>query len=114
MNRKFISLGSGGLSLLNFYFGGFYVFLSIRKPKESLETQIRARVELCLNADKTDLQALYLSGTYCHRTGTRPPICAKPRQPTMYTAPYVPRPRGIYTVLDKIQALPGPYKLSII
>ena len=25
--------------------------------------------------NKTDLQALYLSGTYCHKTGTRPPSC---------------------------------------
>ena len=32
----------------------------------------------------TDLQALYLSGTYCHRTSTRPPRCITPRQPTMY------------------------------
>ena len=35
--------------------------------------------------NKTDLQALYLSGTYCHRTGTRPPSCAKPRQLTIYS-----------------------------
>ena len=33
---------------------------------------------------KTDLQALYLSGTYCHRTGTRPPSCTKPRKPTKH------------------------------
>ena len=32
---------------------------------------------------KTDLQALYLSGTYCHKTGTRPTSCAKPQQPTI-------------------------------
>ena len=25
--------------------------------------------------DKIDLQALYLSGTYCHKTGIRPPTC---------------------------------------
>ena len=25
-----------------------------------------------LLVDKTDLQALYLHGTYCHKTGTRP------------------------------------------
>ena len=31
---------------------------------------------------KTDLQALYLSGTYCLKTGTRPPSCQAPRQPT--------------------------------
>ena len=28
-----------------------------------------------------DLQALYLSGTYCHKTGTRPPSCGTPWQP---------------------------------
>ena len=32
-----------------------------------------------------DLRALFLSGTYCHRTGSGPPSCAKPRQPTIYT-----------------------------
>ena len=25
--------------------------------------------------NKKDLQALYLSGTYCHKTSTRPPSC---------------------------------------
>ena len=31
-----------------------------------------------------DLLALYLGGTYCHKTGTRPPCRASPRQPTIY------------------------------
>ena len=30
-----------------------------------------------------DLKALYLSGIYCHKTGTRPPSCAKPWQRTI-------------------------------
>ena len=34
--------------------------------------------------NKRDLQALSLSGTYCHKTSTRPPSCAKPWQPTIY------------------------------
>ena len=34
--------------------------------------------------NKADSQALYLSETYCHKTGTRPPSCAKPRQLTIY------------------------------
>ena len=34
--------------------------------------------------NKTDLQALNLSGTYCHKTSTGPSSCAKPRQPTVY------------------------------
>ena len=34
--------------------------------------------------DKIDLQALHFSGTYCHKTGTRPPSCQTPRQPTIY------------------------------
>ena len=33
---------------------------------------------------KMDLQASYFSRTYCCKTSTRPPSCAKPRQPTMY------------------------------
>ena len=33
---------------------------------------------------KTELHALYLSGTYCHKTGTRPISCAKPQQLVMY------------------------------
>ena len=33
--------------------------------------------------DRTDLPALYLSGTYCHKTSTRPPSCQTPRQPTI-------------------------------
>ena len=33
--------------------------------------------------NKTDLQASYLSGTYCHKTGTRPPSCPTPREPTI-------------------------------
>ena len=31
-----------------------------------------------------NLLALYLSGTYCHKTSTRPSSCATPRQPTIY------------------------------
>ena len=31
-----------------------------------------------LLVSKMDLQALNLSGTYCHKTGIRPPSCAKP------------------------------------
>ena len=31
-----------------------------------------------------NLQALYLSGTYCHKSGTRPPSCQTPRQSTIY------------------------------
>ena len=38
---------------------------------------------------KTDLQVLYLSGTYGHKTGTRPPSCAKPRQLTIYAMLYI-------------------------
>ena len=35
--------------------------------------------------NKRDLLALYLSGTYCHRTGTGPLSCVTPRQRTIYT-----------------------------
>ena len=35
--------------------------------------------------DKTDLQALYLSGIYCHKTGTRPPSSTTPQAPTYIT-----------------------------
>ena len=30
-----------------------------------------------------DLQALYLSRTYCHKTCTRPPSCYMPREPNI-------------------------------
>ena len=36
-----------------------------------------------LSLNKTDLQALYIRGTYYYKTGARPPSCAKPRQPTI-------------------------------
>ena len=32
------------------------------------------------------LSILYLSGTFCHKTGTRPPSCVIPRQPTIHEA----------------------------
>ena len=38
--------------------------------------------------NNTDLQALYLSGTYCHKTCIRPPSCVIPRQPTINTLCY--------------------------
>ena len=34
---------------------------------------------------KTDLQALYLHGTYCHKIETRPPSCNMPLEPTIST-----------------------------
>ena len=37
-----------------------------------------------LLVNKRDLRALYLSGTYCHMTGTRPPSCGTLQQPTIY------------------------------
>ena len=40
--------------------------------------------------NKTDSQAFYLSGTYCHMTGTRPSGCVTPQQPTMYNDPRHP------------------------
>ena len=38
---------------------------------------------------KADLQDLFLSGIYCHKTGTRPPSCNKPREPTMYVRAFL-------------------------
>ena len=35
--------------------------------------------------NKRDLLAFYLSGTYCHKTGTRSPSCVTPLQPTINT-----------------------------
>ena len=39
--------------------------------------------------NKRDLLAVYLSGTYCHKTSTRPPSCATPQQPTIYLSGWV-------------------------
>ena len=36
------------------------------------------------------IQKLQFSGTYCHKTGTRPPSCQTPRQPTIYKHTNVP------------------------
>ena len=36
----------------------------------------------------TDLQALYLSGTFCHKTGTRPPSCTMPQERTIYVTSF--------------------------
>ena len=35
--------------------------------------------------NKRDFQALYLSRTDCNKTGTRPPSCVTPQQPTIST-----------------------------
>ena len=32
----------------------------------------------------THLLTYQASGTYCHKTGTKPPSCVTPRQPTIY------------------------------
>ena len=34
--------------------------------------------------NKRDLLALYLSGTSCHKTSTRPHSCVTPRQPSIH------------------------------
>ena len=36
------------------------------------------------NMDMEHLQALYFSGTYCHRTSIDPLAVQTPQQPTMY------------------------------
>ena len=45
--------------------------------------------------NKRDLLALYLSWTYCHKNGTRPPSCVTPRQLTIYGAQKI----GIWKIL---------------
>ena len=54
-------------------------------------------------ADKTDLLALCLSGTYCRKTSTRSPSCQTPRQPTIndFCAPPVDKPKLQFGVCDK-------------
>ena len=60
----------------------------------------------CISLSKSlVVLALYLSGTYCHKTSTRPPNCVTPRQPTIYVTkfPYETKiklhPKGIGEIL---------------
>ena len=52
--------------------------VTIKVRTLSNKTESRLRHEKGLVQSNTDLQALYLSGTYCHKTGTRPPSCTLP------------------------------------
>ena len=52
-----------------------------------------------------DLQALYLSGTYCQKTSTRPPSCAKPRQPTKYFLSNCLYLTGFQTIFSGLRTL---------
>ena len=40
---------------------------------------------LVISCKHGNFSLLYLSGTYCHKTSTRPSSCGIPRQPTIYT-----------------------------
>ena len=51
--------------------------------------------------NKIDLQALYLSRTSCHKTGTRPLSCTSPRQMTKYVwSRYVHAKLSIQLIFD--------------
>ena len=52
-----------------------------------MEKTVAEMVTGCLRTMKScymDLLALNLSETYRHKTGTRPPSCQTPQQPTIY------------------------------
>ena len=49
-------------------------WLNNNNKKKTLKIKLQALYH------KTDLQTLYFSGTYCHKTGTRPPSCTTPWQ----------------------------------
>ena len=57
------------------------------------------------------LLALYLSGTYCQKTGTRPPSCAAPRQPTIYLALWSSAFSEIFCTIVKVRF--GPLGLEL-
>ena len=57
--------------------------------------------------NKRDLAALYLSGIYFHRNGTRPPSYVTPRQPTIYTVVLTPIFRDKYYCVNISVSLSG-------
>ena len=72
------------------YFNHHYTFY---KLKLQWWTSVWAAFIKCVNLVnqvffillyKTDLQALYLGGTYGHKTSTRPPSCATPQELTIH------------------------------
>ena len=70
--------------------------------------------------NKTDLLALYLSRTYCHKTSTRPPSCVTPRQLTIYSVwlsldmgPFFPLKCSFHPWFCSIQLVTPALKFSI-
>ena len=57
-----------------------------QRYKRSRENSLGGRI-IISDGEKVDKTvSLYqFSGTYCHKTGTRPPSCSTPRQPTIYS-----------------------------
>ena len=47
-------------------------------------TSVLSSINGGIISEQKRLTSPNLSETYCHRTGTRPPICMTPQQPTVY------------------------------
>ena len=79
---------------------------NLKKFKEKLYSANKIAAISIKNKSRQDN---LLSWTYCHKTGTRPPNCVKPRQPTIYISLVLPlkikalfKPIKIFTVSSHI------------
>ena len=61
------------------------IFIILRQPVAiSVVFSIPTKLTNYLFILPLEIKQTYLSGTYCHKTGTRPLSCAKPRQLAIY------------------------------
>ena len=97
LNKVFIFLSSGWFSLiLNSLFHltpniKKLLLMAAKRLKKAIfemapmSFPCNGHLLFCESWEITDLQALYISGTYCQWSGTRPRSCNMHREPTKFT-----------------------------